>query len=250
MQRVAVQGTDCKKYIVQNNNWGNQTGSTQIIDYLGSSFTVKSSSGSGGDAPASFPSIYVGANGQIANGTFDTWTDTGLPKTIGSIGTAQTKFEWSGKSGGNFNSCYDVWFAKSSPKAGSYDDAISGFLMVWLYKPSGQVPIGKVVRTANIAGHQWDVWVGPRGNTKTGTDDAQRPVVSYVSKDGSLGSLSFDLKAFMSDAVAKGSEDKSAGGTSQAFIDGWYLTDVFAGFEIWTGSDGVGLKGAMTIAVK
>ena len=122
--------------------------------------------------------------------------------------------------------------------------------MVWLYKPGSKQPIGSVKRTASIAGHSWDVWVGPRGNTKTGTDDANRPVVSYVSKDGSLASLSFDLKAFMSDAVTNGSSDQSAGGTSQAFANGWYLTDVFAGFEIWTGSDGVGLKGTYSIAIK
>ncbi len=35
LRRAAVTGTDCKKYIVQNNNWGNPTGSTQVINYTG-----------------------------------------------------------------------------------------------------------------------------------------------------------------------------------------------------------------------
>ena len=34
-------GTDCKTYIVQNNNWGRPTGSTQVVNYTGSSFTVR-----------------------------------------------------------------------------------------------------------------------------------------------------------------------------------------------------------------
>jgi hypothetical protein len=238
--RAAVTGTDCKEYIIQNNNWGNPTGSTQVVNYTGTSFTVASSSGSGSSAPASFPSTYVGANGNIANGTYNTWSDTGLPKQISSINSAMTNFAWSGgSSGGDFNATYDVWFAKSPPTAGSYNDGISGFLMVWLYKPSGRQPIGSVARTATIAGHTWNVWVGPRGNTSTGTDPASRPVISYVAQDSPVSSLSFDLKAFISDAVSHADTNN---GVTGPFSSSWYLTDVFAGFEIWSGSNATNLK--------
>jgi hypothetical protein len=116
--------------------------------------------------------------------------------------------------------------------------------MVWLYQPSGRQPIGKKVRTGvTIPGTtvKWDVWVGPRGTMSMGTDDGNRPVVSYVAQQ-KLMTLSFDLKSFMSDAVTNGAADQSAGGTSQAFSSSWYLTDVFAGFEIWTGSNATNLK--------
>jgi hypothetical protein len=113
--------------------------------------------------------------------------------------------------------------------------------MVWLYKPSSKQPIGSVKRTASLAGHTWDVWIGPRGDKSTGTDDANRPVVSYVAQDSPVSSLSFDLKAFFDDAVKNASSDMSAGGTSQAFSDSWYLTDVFGGFEIWSGGDATNL---------
>ena len=248
-QRAAVTGTDCHEYIVQNNNWGNPTGSTQIINYSGTGFTVQSSSGNTNNnngqpqgAPASFPSTYVGANGNIANGTYNTWSDSGLPKQISVMQSVTTSFAWSGQSGGDFNATYDVWFAKSPPTAGSYDDAVSGFLMVWLYQPSGRQPIGKKVRTtATIAGHTWNVWVGPRG-TAAG-DGTNRPVVSYVATDSPVASLTgFNLRDFMNDAVTNGASDMSAGGTSQAFASSWYLTDVFAGFEIWTGSSATNLK--------
>jgi cellulose 1,4-beta-cellobiosidase len=52
--------------------------------------------------------------------------------------------------------------------------------------------------------------------------------VSFVSRTN-ITSLSFDLNGFIQKAVA--------GGKIQS---GWYLTNVFAGFEIWNG--GVGLK--------
>jgi hypothetical protein len=260
-QRAAVTGTDCKTYIVQNNNWGNPTGSSQVVNYTGASFTVQSSTGSGSSAPASFPSVYVGANGNVANGTYNTWADTGLPKQISAINSAMTTFGWSGgKSGGQFNATYDVWFSKSDPTslAGMYNDGISGFIMVWLYKPSNFHPIGNnSIRQATIGGHTWDVWAGPRGsgqgNTGGTNDGAGRPVISYVINGASLPSLTFDLKAFMADAVTNGASDMSKGqsGITQAFSNSWYLTDVFTGFEIWTGGDATNLKNTgFSIAVK
>jgi len=251
MARAKVSGTDCKQYVIQNNNWGSPTGSTQSISYTGNSFTVDSSTGSGSSAPASFPSIFIGQNGNTQNGSFST-TDSNLPIQISSITSIKTSFAWSGgSSGGDFNATYDVWFNKSAtlPSA-AYNDAISGFIMVWLYKPQSKQPIGSVKRQATIAGHSWDVWVGPRGNTSAGTDDSGRPVVSYVAKDSPVSSLSFDLKDFISDAVTNASADQSGGGTSQAFSNSWYLTDVFAGFEIWTGSAASKLTGTLTCEVK
>jgi hypothetical protein len=262
--RAAVTGTDCKTYIVQNNNWGNATGSTQLVNYTGTGFTVQSSSGSGSSAPASFPSTYVGGNGNVANGTYNTWADTGLPKQISGtngIQSAMTSFGWSGgKSGGQFNATYDVWFAKTSPTAGSYNDGISGFIMVWLYQPSNFHPIGgsrnASFRTASIAGKNWSVWVGPRGQGQGSTggvnDGSGRPVISYVIQGSALPSLSFDLKDFISDAVSHGATDMASdSGITQAFSSSWYLTDVFAGFEIWSGGDATNLKSTgFQIAVK
>jgi hypothetical protein len=257
MQRAKLTGTDCKQYIVQNNNWGQPTSTTQIINYTGTGFTIQSATGSssGQGVPASFPSTYVGANGDIANGTYNTWSDTGLPKQISSMTSAMTSFGWSGGTGSkNFNATYDVWFAKSTPTAGSYNDAVSGFIMVWFYKPANNQPIGKSIRTASIGGHSWNVWVGPRNTTATGTDGNGRPVISYVASDsGGISSLSFNLKDFIDDAVSHGSSDMSGGasGITQSFSSSWYLTDVFAGFEIWSGGDAAGLKSTgFSIAVK
>jgi len=50
--------------------------------------------------------------------------------------------------------------------------------------------------------------------------------------------------------VANASADMSAGGTSQAFSNSWYLTDVFAGFEIWNGGDAKGLQDTFTCVIQ
>jgi len=242
MQRWKVSGTDCHQYVIQNNNFGNPTGSIQTVTCLGNSFEVVSSTATSTSGLASFPSIYIGANGDIANGSFVT-TDSNLPIQVKSIRSVLTDFEWYGGAvGGDFNATYDVWFATNAPAPGSYNDAISGSLMVWLKKPENRHPAGSVVRQAVVAGHLWNVWVGRHGDTNTGTDGVDRPIVSYVAQDSLLASLAFDLKNFIDDAVVNGSDDMVSGGTSQAFASSWYLTDVLAGFQLWKGADAAGLK--------
>ena len=243
MERAATQGKDCQTYIVNNNNWGSKSTTYQQLSFTGNSFKVDAANGTatGQGVPASFPSLYVGGNGAIAGGAFNTWSDTGLPKSIGDMKSAQSTFKWSGKSSGDFNVTYDIWFAKAAPTAGAYNDGISGLLMVWLYKPGSRQPIGSVKRTATIGGTDFDVWIGPRGTQSSGTDDTGRPVISYVAKS-TVSSFSADLKAFFDDAVKNGASDMSAGGTSQAFANSWLLTDVFGGFELWSAGDGVGLS--------
>jgi len=72
--------------------------------YHNNSFTISSATGAGpgGGVPASFPSIYIGANGDTQNGTFSTTSDDNLPKQVSAIQSAQTKFTYT-KNGGNDN---------------------------------------------------------------------------------------------------------------------------------------------------
>jgi hypothetical protein len=230
-QRASVLGADGNKYVIQNNNFGNPSGSDQTISLFGDSFTVTSSTGSSSTTtPASFPSVYLGANGDIAGGTFATTETDHLPIQNSSIESVQTSFAWSGGTGGkDFNATYDVWFSRKKTTPGSYSEAVSGYVMIWLYQPPGRTPIGSEQRTATIAGHTWNVWVGTRGTDAIGTDGPNRPVVSYVATDSPVAVLSFDLNLFIEDAATNG------------ISPGWYLTDIFGGFQIWTGSDAVSL---------
>jgi hypothetical protein len=225
-QRVKVK-KDGKSYIIQNNNWGNPSGSDQTISYVDNSFKVISTTGNGSSAPASFPSIFIGANGDTQGGTFSTSSDDHLPKQVSAITSLMTTFRHNA-SGGQLNAAYDVWFSSSIPTA-RYDDGISGFVMLWLYTPSNFHPIGwnngTPNRTANIAGKSWQVFVGPRGGSGP---NANAPVVNYIANPATTSMVNFDLKPFIADAATNGIQSS------------WYLTDVFAGFEIWNGGDGAG----------
>jgi len=223
--KVTVGG---EQYIIQNNNWGNPQGTDLILNYINNSFKITSGSGSGGSAPASFPSIYIGSNGNTANGVYSTKTTDNLPIQISAIQSLPSTFRYSGSTG-SFNATYDIWFA-NSPPTGEYKDGINGFVMVWLRDPGDKQPIGSVqASNVMIAGQPWNVWVGPRGDGPAGYNSA--PVVSFVNptENSDNRAQSFkdvDLKAFFTAAATYG------------ISSSMYLTDVFAGFEIWNGGSG------------
>jgi hypothetical protein len=209
---------NAQDYIVQNNAWGSTAG--QTISYgTGTKFKVTVQNGTGvNNAPASYPSIFIGANGNRNT------SGSGLPKAVSSLGTVQTAWTWSDAGvSGAYNAAYDVWFSTSSAGDPAASTPSGGYLMVWLYKPSGNYPIGSMIASTSspIAGNTWNVWYG--NNASNG-----KPCVSYVAQT-KLNSLSFDLNLFIKDAVTRGYVQNS-----------WSLTNVFSGFEIWSG--GVGLQ--------
>ena len=222
--KVVVEG---EQYIIQNNNWGN-LGGELILSYLNNSFKITSGTGSGGDAPASFPSIYIGNNGNTKNGLYHTKMTDNLPIQIKSITSLPSTFRYSGTTG-QFNATYDIWFANSIPTT-EYKDGIDGFVMVWLRDPTGKQPIGGSPTATNVmvAGQPWNVFVGKRGG---GGPNANATVVNFTNptEDNDSRNQSFknvDLKAFFTAAQQYGISPEM------------YLTDVFAGFEIWQGGAG------------
>lgn len=227
--KVKVVGRDGNSYIVNNNAWGvNSSNGSQQIRYLANSFEIlRQSAGPGGDSsPASFPSIYIGANGAQSGVNGATTTgDNPLPIQVSAINSLPTRFRNNATSG-DYNATYDVWFAPSPP-AGEYDTALAAFLMVWTYKPGGRVAIGNRNPTpVQVDGRNWFLYVGPRGG---GGPDANLPVISYVNEGPAIQDYQFDLDLFITDAVAR----------NVGLRNDMYLTDVFAGFEIWNGGQGL-----------
>jgi len=82
-----------------------------------------------------------------------------------------------------------------------------------------------MMTTKTIDGTSYQVWVGPRGS---GTNP-NRPVVSYVTASTTM-SKTFNLKPILTDA------------SSYGIPSSWYVTDIFFGFEIWSGSGTSGLS--------
>jgi hypothetical protein len=229
--RIKVSGKDGNSYVINNNAWGDNSGDgTQQLRYTGNSFEIlRQTAGPGANSsPASFPSIYIGANGATMGVNGASTVGDGLPIQVSAITRIPTTFNHSGPLGDN-NATYDVWFAPNGTPPAQYGTAQAAFLMVWTHRPAGRNPIGSNagrtgITVAGVPG-TWDLWVGPRGG---GGPDANLPVLSYVAPQ-TMRNFTFDLNMFIKDAVSR----------NLGLTNNMFLTDVFAGFEIWNGGTGL-----------
>jgi hypothetical protein len=215
-----------EEYFLQVNEWNSQA--TQTMAYGGDFFfkmieqeaMVPTNGG-----PTGFPSIFIGANS--GNST----SGSNLPRQVSALTAVPTSWTWTDEGtladtmANSYNVAYDLWF--STTAAGEPDESrpSGGFLMVWLYDPPDAQPIGGAPLFADVPVEgvpgTWDVWIGPNGGV---------PVISYVSRRP-ITSMTFDLNRFIVDAVEN---------RPDTIENEWYLSNVFAGFEIWRG--GVGLE--------
>ena len=206
---------DGRQYVVQNNVW-NGNSSNQTLTVTGTAFTVsqQSNGASTGGPPTSFPSVFVGSNfGHSASGS-------GLPKQVSALQSVQTGWKWSG-SNGTHNATYDVWF--STGPGGDGGNPSGGYMMVWFQRHPDVVPLGgSPTGTVSIAGKSWQYWAC-MGGCQNGV-----PVISYIPPSGAFNEWSFDLKPFIDHAAMVGVIKKE-----------WYLSNIFAGFEIWNGGQGL-----------
>jgi hypothetical protein len=208
---------DSVTYIVQSNVWGSGS-AQQTISYNGNTFQVTQQTGnnSSNAGPVSYPSVFIGSNNNRSSST------AGLPRAVSSLGTIQScvTHNGTGSISGLYNASYDIWFSTSS--GGDSGNPSGGYVMLWLYKPSGAQPLGSIEQSAaSVGGLTVDVWYGTNGG---------RPCTSYVVRSA-MGTYSGNLAPFIQDAVTRGHVQSS-----------WYLTNVFFGFEIWSGGVGLSLS--------
>ena len=202
------------KYVIQNNNWGDDT--TQCITTTEQGFTVTTASHNKptNGAPGSYPSVFAGCHWANCS------TGSGLPMQASSsqFNTIQTSvsYTYPAPSSGTtvYNASYDLWFDPTPRTDGQNTGAE---IMIWLNRVGSIQPVGSQVGTVNLAGATWDVWFGNIGWN----------VISYV-RQSTTTSINFAVNTFYSDAVTRGFAQRA-----------WYLTSVQAGFEPWVG--GVGL---------
>lgn len=220
--KVNVDGHD---YIIQNNNFANPSNTDLTLSYKDNSFKITSGSGNSSETPASYPSIYIGNNGNTSNGAYSTKPGDNLPSPISAITSITSTFRYSGSTT-VFSAAYDIWLA-SSPPAASYNASLNGSVMILLRDPQGKQPIGsKVASGITIAGMAWDVWVGTQSNG---------PVIAFVNplKNDDSRAQNFanvNLKDFLTAAGSFG------------IASTMYVTDVFGGFQIWNGGAGGNLS--------
>jgi len=217
---------DGRQYVVQNNVWAGDS-NNQAISSSGVSFEVTKQTNSVGTsgAPRSYPSVFIGSNfGAPAT------SGSNLPRQVSAIVASSTGvptgWRWSGTPSGAYNATYDVWF--SSGAGGDSGSPSGGYLMVW-YHSQGEAggnrpqPLGTDKGVVTVAGRQWNVW------TCDSACQNGMKVTSYVPAGWSkINEFSFNLKDFIADAVTRNQLQSS-----------WYLSNVFAGFEIWSGGRGL-----------
>lgn len=214
---------DGRNYLIHNNVWGSSN-PQQELTFSSTSFTVTQQSSPQRDdtTPVSYPSVFIGA--------YETNSTAGskLPIKLSAIQSLPTTFNTNADSiSGSFNAAYDVWLDTGENDGTGIPTA--AYLMVWTHDPGDRQPIDSLQNnggTVDIEGQSWQVWYGPGGE-----EQGFLPVLSYVlPNNGSIpgGDYSFDLKAFLDHAVA-----------NYNFSNEWYLSNVFAGFEIWSGGQGL-----------
>jgi hypothetical protein len=224
-----------KEYLLQVNEWGSTA--PQTMDFGGGSYyfkmTQQTGTGNTSGAPTGFPSMFIGANQSGST------LGSGLPKLVSSLASVPTTWDWTDNGATEaadanniYNATYDVWFSTNPAGEPTKSCPTGGFLMVWLHKPTRAQPIGSIrypaVTITGIPG-TWDVWIGPNNCSSPPV-----PCISYVrtgSETNPVYSMSFDLNLFIQDAVNN---------RPSTLANTMYLTNVFTGFEIWSG--GVGLQ--------
>jgi len=217
LQRVAS-NTGSPVINVQNNIFG--SGGQYDIAYNGPSFTITNFTGSTATtgAPIGYPSLFIGSAGGDGQAT----TGSNLAKQVKSLTDVPTAWRWSG-TGTQFNAAYDVWF---SPTSGDGGKASRSFLMVWFHKTS------MVFAEGEGEGHSGGVATinGKSFNTYVSQQFEGRPIISYVATT-TLNEWAFDLNDFITDAKTR----TSTAQPTAVVNDNLYLTNVFAGFEVWSG---------------
>lgn len=200
------------EYKVFNNVWGATTAQEVTGDTDSTAFEVTLSEHSSGSVSA-YPFILKG----IHWGAPDTVT-TGSRMPIQVSDVASAPFQWSidasGVSGA-WNAAYESFFSSTGGIAPDKAE-----LMIWI-RYDNVSPGGSLVATnVPIGGLHWDVY---HGAPWASWEHYVAYKLSWPSD-----SVSLDFRDFIDDSLSRGYLDSS-----------WYLDNMEAGFEIWTGGEGL-----------
>jgi hypothetical protein len=199
------------EYTIQANEW-NSSAQQCITSTSGTAWSVSTANFNlpTNGAPATYPSIYKGCHWGACT------TGSGLPIQVSNLASATSSWSTTQPGSGAYDVAYDIWF-NSTPTTSGQPDGTE--MMIWLNSRGGVQPFGSQTGTASVAGHNWNVWTGQQSSWK---------IISYVLNPGATSVSNLDIKALVSDSVARGSLNPAH-----------YLLDAEAGFEIWQGGQGL-----------
>ncbi|XXT23439.1 hypothetical protein WME94_18040 [Sorangium sp. So ce429] len=195
----AGSGTGCITWN-QSTNWNWFTVSTSTV------------SASTRGAPAGYPAVYQGCH-------YGTCSGGGYPRVVSGITSMRSNWYITGQPGGGaWDASYDIWFNTYYNPSQGYPNGLE--LMIWQDYRGSITPAGsRVYSGINWNGRTYDKWVGSVNGTK---------VVSYVRTSGEVNQTNFDLMPFIRDCMQW-----------DGLQSAWFLQSVQAGFEIWTGGQGL-----------
>lgn len=200
-------------YEFQNNVWNSNQTQCASVDTVSGAWSITQANFDlpTNGAPASYPSIFRGCH--WGNCT----TQNLFPIQVSKLASARSSWSTTQVDAGAYNVAYDIWTNSAPTTSGAPNGSE---IMIWLNSRGGVQPAGRLVATAAIAGATWNVWTTNMGGWN---------YIAYQRTSGVAAVTDFDIRAFILDSVARGSTNGSS-----------YLIAAEAGFEIWSGGQGLG----------
>ncbi|MFH1195860.1 MAG: glycoside hydrolase [bacterium] len=196
------------EYIVMSNVWGATTPQCLEVNKESTFFKVTLSGHDNGNSVAAYPSIYKGCH-------WDSCTTVNNPLPLQINGIESAPFLWdvtTSDAGGIWNTALDIWFAPI--KTGS---KYSAELMIWIDYHGGAMPGGTIQDSVIIGGYEWDIYFA-----KWDWNYIAYKITAPADK------VNLDLNDFIKDSIKRGYLE-----------DTWYMHAVEAGFEIFSGGQGL-----------
>lgn len=167
--------------------------------------------------PSAYASVFMGC--QWSNCSNPALSQ--LPAQLSDLGLAHSSWSVAPTPSGAWDISYDIWFNQTPSTSGQPDGTE---VMIWLDDHGGIRPAESMVDNVTIDGINFDVYVAPKNSQSF---NAIWNVVSYRATT-LLHVVDFSLMPFFNDAVNRGQLQRS-----------WWLIAVEAGFEAWSGADGL-----------
>jgi hypothetical protein len=205
-------------YVLQANEY-NSTATFTVTSSGNPDFAVSASQIDASPNVGAYPSIFVGNHfGDISSTDPFPLSTESLVNGSESVTTVYQTIQKTSSSD-QWDCSYDIWYNSST--TGDQSNGVGSDLemMVWLNHQGSVQPAGSEV-AANVAigGNTYNVW---SGTTSTGN------IVTYELSTGATG-LNLSLAPLVADAISRGYMATS-----------WYLYDVEAGFELFSGGAGL-----------
>ena len=197
------------EYNVMNNVWGASTAQCIEVYPDSSYFKVTLSEHNNGNSVAAYPSIFKGCHWGWC-----TTKNNPMPISIREIESAP--FTWTVNTQdvtGTWNAAFDIWFAPEGT-----GNNYSAELMIWLDYHGGATPAGSFQGAIEIGGIKWNLYFVAWSSWNYIAYRATSPI----------DSINADLRDFIDDALNRG-----------YLYTPWYLHAIEAGFEIFSGGQGL-----------